>query len=198
MKKQLSVFCIIIAAALLGFMPNLYAAGSTADSQSGPGMTEGYGPGYGMGHGMMGGHGHNCDMGSGMMGGYGSGYGMGYGGYASGYGMGRMMGESLRGLGLSKEQSSKIINIRHEMRTKQWTLMGQMMDARDKLQELYDADKEDAAAINKQYKVIDDLRSQMVDNSVDAHNRINDILTKEQREKYREWGHGYGPMMQGY
>jgi len=28
-----------------------------------------------------------------------------------------------------------------------------MMDVQDKLQELYDADKQDAAAINKQYKV---------------------------------------------
>lgn len=54
---------------------------------------------------------------------------------------------------------------------------------------------EDAVAINKQYKMIEDLRSQMVDNSVDAHNRINSILTKEQREKFREWGHGYGTMM---
>lgn len=81
------------------------------------------------------------------------------------------------------------------MRAKQWAVMGQMMDAQDRLQELYDADNQDAAAINKQYKVIEDLRSQMVDNSVDAHNRINSILTKERREKFRGWYHGYGSMM---
>jgi len=47
------------------------------------------------------------------------------------------------------------------MRTKQWAVMGEMMDAQDKLQELYDADKQDLAAINKQYKVIESLRLQM-------------------------------------
>ncbi len=128
-------------------------------------------------------------MGPGMMGEYGLGYGMGHG----------MMGwRNFRGLNLSADQKSKITQIRHEMRTKQWDVMGQMMDAQDRLEELYDADKQDAAAINRQYKVIEDLRRQMVDNSVDAHNRINSILTKEQREKSREWGEsGYGPMMWG-
>jgi Spy/CpxP family protein refolding chaperone len=72
--------------------------------------------------------------------------------------------------------------------------MGEMMDAQDKLQALYDADQQDSATINKQYKVIEDLRLQMVDNSVEAHNRINSILTKEQREKAQNWGgRGYGP-----
>ena len=128
-------------------------------------------------------------MGPGMMGGYGPGYGMGH----------EMMGwGNFRGLNLSDDQKSKITPIRKEMRTKQWALMGEMMDAQDKLQELYDADKQDSAAINKQYRVIEDLRRQMVDNSVDAHNRINSILTKEQREKSRESGRGYGPMMRGY
>ncbi len=114
-------------------------------------------------------------------------------------GPGMMGWGNFRELNLSQDQKTKITQIRHEMRTKQWSVMGEMMDAQDKLQELYEADKQDSAAINKQYKVIEDLRSQMVDNSVDAHNRINSILTKEQRGKAREWdGHGYGPMMRGY
>jgi len=128
-------------------------------------------------------------MGPGMMGGYGPGYGMGTG----------MIGwRNYRGLDLSEDQKSKITPIQKEMRAKQWPLMGEMMDAQDKLQELYDTDKQDSAAINKQYKVIEDLRRQMVDNSVDAHNRINSILTKEQREKLREHDRGYGHMRRGY
>jgi Spy/CpxP family protein refolding chaperone len=121
------------------------------------------------------------NMGPGMMGGYGPGYGMGPG--MRGWG-------NYRDLNLSAEQESKITQIRQEMRVKQWPLMGQMMDAQDRLQELYDADKQDSAAIDKQYKVVDVLRRQMVDNAVDAHNRINNILTKEQREKSREWNRG--------
>lgn len=178
MRDQLRIFCIVLAASLFGFMANH----SVADPQSGwqnsmgPGMMGGYGPGYGMGPGMMGGYGPGYGMGSGMM---------GWGNF--------------RELDLSKDQAAKITQIRHEMRTKQWAVMGEMMDAQDKLQELYDADNQDAAAINKQYKVIEDLRLQMVDNAVEAHNRIISILTKEQRQKTRNWsGSGYGSMMQGY
>jgi len=177
MKNQIRILSIVLAASLFGAIANLSAAEPESDWQSnmGPGMMGGYGPGYGMG--------------PGMMGGYGPGYGMGHG---------MMEFGNFRGLDLSEEQRSKINPIRKEMRKKQWALMGEMMDAQDKLQELYDADKQDSASINKQYKVIEDLRRKMVDNSVDAHNRINSILTKEQQEKFRELGRGYGHMMRGW
>ena len=76
---------------------------------------------------------------------------------------------------------------------KHWVLRGEIMVSQYKLQELYDVDKQDSAAIDKQYDGIEDLRRQMVDSSVDAHNCINSILTKEQREKSRVWGCGNGP-----
>jgi Spy/CpxP family protein refolding chaperone len=186
MKNHLRIFCIVLAASLFGVIANLSAAEPPPDSPSGmgPGMMGVYGP-YGMGPGVMGGYG----MGPGMMGGYGPGYGMGPG----------MMGwGNYKELNLSAEQKSRITQVQKEMRTKQWALMAQMMDAQDNLQDLYDVDKQDAAEINKQYKEIEDLRRQMVDNSVEAHNRINAILTKEQRQKSREFGHGYGHMMWGY
>ena len=188
MKNYLRILGIVMAASLFGVVSNVSAAEPAPDWQNN------------MGPGMMG----DCGHGIGMMGGYGSGYGMGPGmmdGYGHGYGMGHgMMGwGNFRGLDLNKDQKSKITQIRHEMHAKQWAVMGQMMDAQDKLQELYDADKQDAAAIKNQYKAIEDLRLQMIDNSIDAHNQINGILTKEQREKLQErGGRGYGPMMQGY
>ena len=192
MKNYLRILGIVMAASFFGAVSSVSAAEPASGWQNnmGPGMMGGYGPGYGMGPGMMGGYGPGYGMGPGMMGGYGPGYGMGHG----------MMGwGNFQGLDLSKDQKARIRQFHHEMRTKQWAVMGQMMDARDKLQELYDADKQDAAAIKKQYKVIEDLRLQMMDNSVDAHNQINNILTKEQREKLQErGGRGYGPMMQGY
>jgi Spy/CpxP family protein refolding chaperone len=186
MKNHTRIFGVVLAAALFGVAANLAVAEPSSDWQNnmGPGMMGGYGPG----------------MGPGMMGGYGPGYGGMMGGYGPGYGMGPgMMGwGNYRDLNLSDDQKSKIGQIRKDMRAKQWPLMGEMMDARDKLQDLYDSDKQDAAAIDKQYKVVEDLRRQMVDNAVDTHNRINSILTKEQREKSREGGRGYGPMMRGW
>lgn len=173
MKKYLSIFSVILVAMLCGAAANVAVADSDYGWDGrGPGMMGGYGPGYGMGPGMMGG-----------------GYGMGHG----------MMGyRDYRELSLSSEQRTKITQIRKATRAKQWALMDDMMDAQDALQDLYDADKQDSAAINKQYKVIEDLRRQMVDNSVDANNRVNAILTKEQREKLRERGRWHGPMMRGY
>lgn len=184
MKNYMRIFSVVMATLMLGVFANVAAADSDWRGM-GPGMMGGYGPGYGMGPGMMGGYG----MGPGMMGGYGPGYGMGMMG-------GR--GWDYPDLNLNADQKAKITDIRKNMRTRQWALMGEMMDAQDKLQDLYDADKQDAAAINKQYKVIEDLRRQMVDNAVDAHNRIDAILTKEQREKFRNLDRGYGPMMRGY
>ena len=193
MKNHLRIFCFVIAASLFGGIANPSAAEPGSDLQSGmgPGMMGGYGPGYGMGPGMMGGgYGPGYGMGPGMMGGgYGPGYGMG---------PGMMSWRNYRDLDLSADQKAKITQIRRDMRTKQWALMGEILDAQDNLQDLYDVDKQDAAAINQQYKEIEDLRRQMVDNAVDAHNRINAILTKEQREKSRESGRGFGPMMLGY
>ncbi len=188
MKKLLRMFIVVLMALLCGAGANLALADPDWGwGGRGPGMMGGYG-GYGMGPGMMGGYGPGYGMGPGLMGGYG-GYGMGPG--MMGYG-------DYHDLNLSSEQRSKITQIRKAMRSKQWDLMDEMIDAEDKLQELYDADKQDAAAINKQYKVIEDLRRQMVDNSVDANNKINAILTKEQRDKLHERGRGYGPMMRGY
>ncbi len=178
MKNYLRIFSIVMATLMLGAFANVAAADSDYDCH-GPGMMGGYGW-----HGMMGGeYGPGYGMGPGMMGGHGYGM-MGYGDY--------------RGLNLTSDQQTKITQIHRAMRTKQLALMGEMMDAQDKLQDLYDADKQDAAAINKQYKAVEDLRRQMVDNAVEAHNRIDALLTKEQREQLRDWHRGHGPMMRGY
>jgi Spy/CpxP family protein refolding chaperone len=179
MKNYLRIISIILATSFFGAVANISSADPASGFQNnmGPGMM-GYGSGYGTGHGMMGGYGSGYGMGSGMM---------GLGNY--------------RALNLSADQKSKITPIQKETRAKQWAAMGKMMDAQERLQELYDVDKQDADAINKQYKVIEDLRRQMVDTSVEAHNRINSILTKEQKEqleKSREMGRGYGPMMRDW
>lgn len=177
MRSFLKIIGVAMIASLFGTIANGSSAETTPSKQAGmpPGMMGGYGPGHGMGRGMM-------------------------GDYGPGYGMSpEMVGrESYRGLGLNSDQKSKITRIQKEMRTKHWAVMGQMMDAQDKLQDLLDADKQDSSAINKQYKSIEDLQRKMVDSSVDAHNRINDILTKEQREKSRESARGYSPMMRGW
>lgn len=127
-------------------------------------------------HGMMG-------WGDDMMGMMDGGYGM-----MRGYGMQRY-----GGLDLSADQMSKIDKIRDEIRKKHWDLMGKMMDEGVRLRELRNAEQPDPAVIGKQYAKIQDLRRQMLEQSIDAENRMEALLTKEQKDQFRKmrrWGGG--------
>jgi Spy/CpxP family protein refolding chaperone len=167
-----------------------------ASGQGGPGMMQGYGPGYGMGPGMMQGYGPGYGMGPGMMQGYGSGYGMGPGmmqGYGSGYGMGPGM---MYGYGawsdlkLSPEQRSKIAAIQNDIRRKHWELMGKMHEEQAQLEEQFSSDKQDDVTLSKRHRAISDLRQQMFEQALAARKQIDGILTKEQRDKLRTSGPG--------
>ena len=129
----------------------------------------------GSGSDMMGGYG----MGPGMMGG--GGMGMMGGAYGAGHGM--MAG--FRSLNLSDEQRTKIDRIGDETRKKNWELMGRIHEDSNALRDLYYADKPDPAAIGKAYQKIFDLKRQMIETSVEAHNRMEAVLTKEQRDQLK-------------
>jgi len=134
----------------------------------GPGMM-GMGPGMGMGSGMMG-HGM-MGMGPWMMG-----YGM-----MGGYGPGGMPN-------LDESQQRKIVQIQDDLRKKHWDLMGKMNDEQAKLNQLYYTGPRDPAAVSKQYQRVQDLRRQMMESSVEAQNRIETVLTPEQKEQMRGYG----------
>lgn len=148
----------------------------------GMGPGNGMGPGYGMGQGY--------GMGPGMMGGYGMGPGM-----MGGYGMGQgMMGGYLYGLDLSDAQRSKINEIQDETRKQHWSMMGAIMDEQSKLRDLYGAEKPDNDAIEKSYKRIGEIQQKMYESAIDAHKRMDAVLTDEQRAKMRsQWRRGWMP-----
>jgi Spy/CpxP family protein refolding chaperone len=161
------------------------AAGAWAHG-SGPG---GYGPGYGYGY----------DMGPGMMGGYGMMHGPGMmGGYGPGYGYGYGMGPGMMGMGpvwmlkLTDEQRAKISKLQNELRKKQWATMGQIMDEREKLFELYSTENPDSKKVGAVYGKIFDLRRQMIEAAIDTRNRVQGLLTQEQRAQLEQWRHGWG------
>jgi Spy/CpxP family protein refolding chaperone len=162
----------------------LGVVGATAYAHGyGPGMMGGYG-GYGMGPGMMGGYG----MGPGMMGGY-DGYGMGpnmMGGFQFG---------TIERLDLTAEQRQQLDKIEGDLRRKNWALMGKMHDEMD---ELYDpattsggSDRDAILAANRR---MSELRQQMLENSLDATDKAQALLTPQQREQYqrlaRAWRDG--------
>ncbi len=153
----------------------------------GPGMMGGYG-GYGMGPGMMGGYG-GYGMGPGMMGGYG-GYGMGsgmmggYGGYGMGYGM--MGGYGAYALGLSADQRSKMAGIWNDSVNKAWPIMGQLREQNFRFAQLMSESNPDRAAVNKVYSRISELRKQLLDQRLDARQKVMEVLTAEQRKKLQQ------------
>ncbi len=180
--NKLSFVC---ASALTAFALSAVAQPQTPPREGpgwGPGMMGGYGPGmmgnYGPGRG---GYGAGAGgYGPGMMGG-----GM-MGGYGHGYGRGGMMGLGpLQALDLSNEQLSKINQIQDETRRRNWGVMGKLIDEQSHMRDLFLADKRDPAAIGKQAMKIADLRRQMLEASVDAHNRVEALLNKEQKEQLR-------------
>ncbi len=173
-------------------------------------MGGGYGPGMmggGQGAGMMG----RCErgqMGPGMMsGGYGQGM-MGQGMMGGGYGPGMMGGgygqgmmgqrDGLPGITLDDAQRKKANGIQDDLRRKRWELMGRTMDEQIKLRDLYDAEKRDPAAIGAAYQRVFDLRRQMIEATVAAHNKIEGLLTPEQRKTARDyWGQSWRGRMMG-
>jgi Spy/CpxP family protein refolding chaperone len=160
------------------------AIGTTAAvvlAQGGPGYGPGYGGGPGYGPGMMGGGpGYGSGYGPGMMGGGGPGYGPGRGGYGPG-------ASPLEALNLTDEQREKILAIQEENRQKNWGAMGQMRSEMFALRRMYGADTVDPNAVAEQQKKVDELRRQMLRSRIESHNRVEAVLTPEQRKQFRQY-----------
>ena len=173
---------VAVATALALGSAVLYAQPSEPASPGygrGPGMMGGYGPrgGYGPGYHYGAGGGH-LGMGPGMMGG--RGYGMGGGG-------------AFAALDLTDSQRKQIASVQDEVRKKNWTVMGSMHDERAKMRDaMWAGDKLDRTAVVAANKRMSELRQQMLENSLDAADKIEKVLTPQQRESLKKrWGPGW-------
>jgi Spy/CpxP family protein refolding chaperone len=114
-----------------------------------------------------------------MMGGMGGGMMMG-----PGSGMG-----GLWHLDLTDAQRQQVLKIQDELRRKNWDLLGKQQDEQAKLRDAYFASgKRDRAAIIAAYKRISDLRVQRIENSLDATEKIEGVLTQQQRDQLKRYG----------
>lgn len=143
----------------------------------GAGPRGGYGPGQGMGSAMMGGCGYGQAMGPGMMGG-----GM------MGGGMMGMAGPALAVLGLDDAQRKEVVKIGDELRRKRWAVAGQMQDEMAKIRDAAWSGKRDRAAILAAHKRMSELGQQQLENSLDAADQVDKVLTPEQREQLGRMG----------
>ena len=131
---------------------------------------------------------------------------MGYGGYGMGMMGGGMMdmmmgggpggGMGMMGMGpmsmldLSDEQRGKIEKISDDVRRKNWDTYGKIMDEQAKLRDLYSGETVDARKAGAVYGNISKLQQQVFEANIEAHNRVQAVLTKEQKEQLRQWSRG--------
>ena len=109
------------------------------------------------------------------------------GGMMGGGGMG--FGRALWSLDLDAGQRKEVLKVQDELRRKNWEVAGKMQDEMAKLRDAYWAsEKLDRPATLAAYKRINELRQQRLQNSLDAVDKLDKILTAEQREQIKRWG----------
>ena len=100
-------------------------------------------------------------------------------------------------LDLTPEQRTKINKIHDELRRKNWEALGKVHDEEAKLRDLYAADKRDPKAIGAVYGSIYTLKRQMIEAGIDAHNRMEALLSDAQRAQLKQMCSGMGPGARG-
>lgn len=160
----------------------------------------GYGPWHGWGR--MGEWSGYASRGYGMGPGTMWGAGSGYGGYMGGpYGMAGPYGGMMEGAyammpwslpDLTAAQAQKINQLQSETAARNRSLMQQGWGIQSRLTALYAADPRDWDAIRTATRSLLDLQRQQMDAAVDLQQKIDDVLTRSQRQEMaRSWG-GYG------
>jgi Spy/CpxP family protein refolding chaperone len=169
-----------------------------AAEQGGPMMGGGMmdmmmGGGTGGGMGTMGMGGSGGMMGGGMMGGMGMGPGGGMGMGMMGMGgpgMGMMGMGPVSMLDLSDEQRDKIGKLSDDVRRKNWDTYGKIMDEQAKLRDLYSDETVDVRKAGAVYGNISKLQQQVFETNLETRNRVQAVLTKEQKEQLRQMSRG--------
>ena len=175
-KRTLSAFALITVSAI----------GSYAMAEDDYGHHHGMGPMNGMGMmdgtGMMGHHGDH--MGDHME--HRKEWGHGFMGMESGYMTGRL--RRIWNLDLNDEEKKKIRTIERELRATVWQHKDAIEEISDELFKLYKADPRDAKAIGKVYAKIFDHQRQIIEAQIEAGDKAEAVLTKEQRRTFKHWG----------
>jgi len=109
-------------------------------------------------------------------------------------GMGMMGINYMHMLDLSESQRKSMRSIKKSTRTQQFALHDKLTEYADELYSLYKKDKPNAKKIGGIYKKIFDIKRQKIELGITTKNKAYDVLTKEQKEKLKEWkssGMGY-------
>jgi|GEM_PF-4797298 len=84
---------------------------------------------------------------------------------------------------LTPEQRIARNKIQDEFRKQRWSISGKLLDEYAALRDLYDEDKRDPKAIGAQYGRVFDLRRQMIELSLEMHNRMEEAMAAAEVQK---------------
>lgn len=142
------------------------APGGYGPGMMGPGMMQGYGPG------MM--QGYGPGYGPGMMQGYGPMHGYGGGMMAPGYGVGSS------NLGrLTEKQRERMRELQQEEQKDHWELMQKMQERQRELYRMQLADEPDYDAIKKKSRELGKLQQEMAEERIEMHRQMRNVLEQD-------------------
>ena len=142
------------------------APGGYGPGMMGPGMMQGYGPG------MM--QGYGPGYGPGMMQGYGPMHGYGGGMMAPGYGVGSS------NLGrLTEKQRERMQELQQEEQKDHWELMQKMQERQRELYRMQLADEPDYDAIKKKSRELGKLQQEMAEERIEMHRQMRNVLEQD-------------------
>jgi len=122
----------------------------------------------------------------GMGGGWGTGYGMEPG--MPGFGMmGPGIGRAQWLPDLDDSQRNRLLDLQEELRARHWEIAGEARKELVRLHSAWRAPKRDREAILAAWQRLGELHRKAVEQSLDAADQMDTILTDSQREELRNW-----------
>lgn len=76
------------------------------------------------------------------------------------------------------------------MRRKNWDTYGKIMDEQARLHDLYSGETVNAKKAGAIYGSVSKLQQQVFETNIEARNRVQAVLTKEQKEQLKQWSRG--------
>jgi Spy/CpxP family protein refolding chaperone len=97
----------------------------------------------------------------------------------------------MQGLDLTPDQQARIDAVQSTADTKRRNLLDSLGAENEKLNTLLSGESRDTDALTQQYARCAQLRRQIFELGLDERQKIDAVLTDDQRKQWRQWLHAY-------
>jgi Spy/CpxP family protein refolding chaperone len=99
--------------------------------------------------------------------------------------------DAMQGLDLTPDQQARIDAVQSTADTKRRNLLDSLGAENEKLNTLLSGESRDTDALTQQYARCAQLRRQIFELGLDERQKIDAVLTDDQRKQWRQWLHAY-------